>query len=464
VHVSGPYGTMTPTARPLPFLDALNPTHMWATLATGSHTSNRALPILQAAIDTARSGPLTMAEITSRAGVAATTVYRYFSDVPSLDGIAHLILLEESLMKQSAWAHPDNDAVWDASSINAALRNWASTLATGHDATQQVRSVAVIRATPGLGSHLRGVVQRAAHHVAGPLRDWQARGFITHDVDAYVQALLLQNLHLAGWFHRMRRESDPSADDPRWRNLITTTTLGLQQTHSRDLLVGEMSLDRHSRQSSLPATKIDIDAELTRVLGCEIDSPTHAHLNVVRCALALSLEHPNSDFTIAELHRRSGTPPKQIYELFSGKEQIRRIVLWAFTSATIAAHIGLLRFIPEADNPRVFLSDMLQRFAEPDGIVNRAHRLQGVSTLWALTDHSEHLSHLTEVTSQAADALAQVQQSGRLSDRAAADSVVDLLTGLTMSRAVLDTVGNRLPNSVWARQLDLTFGNLLSVA
>jgi len=454
---------MTRSAKPLPILDSLDPTRMWATLATGSHTADRAMPILQAAIDSARLGPVTMADVTSRAGVAATTVYRYFSDIPSLEGIAHLVLLEESLLVQGAWAHPDNAAPWDPQSVERTLGHWATSLATsGQSGLEHVRLVATIRAVPELDSHLTAAMQRAAHRVAGRLRDWQARSLIADDLDPLVQSLFMQNLHLSGWFRRLRRyDDDQHGDDPRWRGLLSTMAHDLQRVGARRALATDTWSRAERRAGCLPAAPADIDVELERILTIEIGDPSPTHERLVRSALSLSLASPVSGFTITELHQHSGVPPKRIYELFSGKDQIHRIALWAFTSATITAHIGLLRHLPDADDPQVFFSDMLQRFAESDGFDNRAHRLQGVNRLRALTARHDHLAHLIDTTSQATDALAEVQQSGRLSDRVPADTVVDLLAGMTMSRAVVDTIGDQLPDAAWGWQLDATFGELL---
>lgn len=130
----------------------------------------------------------------------------------------------------------------------------------------------------------------------------------------------------------------------------------------------------------------------------------------------------------------------------------------------MVAHIGLLQHLPDADDPQTFLSDMLQRFAEPDAVPNRAHRLQGVNSLYSLAARHDHLAHLIDTTTQAAEAVAHVQQAGRLSDRVPADTVVDLLAGMTMSRAVIDTIGDQLPDAAWGWQLDTTFGELLGTA
>lgn len=463
MHVGQLGCVMTRSAKPLPIFDSLDPTRMWATLATGSHTANRAMPILQAAIDSARLGPVTMADVASRAGVAATTVYRYFSDIPSLEGIAHLILLEESLLVQSAWAHPDNTAAWDADSVDHTLGHWASSLAAStHGGMEQVRSVATIRAVPELDSHLTAAMQRAAHRVAGRLRDWQARSLITDDVDPFVQSLFMQNLHLSGWFRRLRRhDDDHHGDDPRWRSLLAMVAHDVQRPGPRRVLATGTWFGNSGRHGQLPPAPALLDIELERILTIEIGDPSPVHDRVVRSALTLTLASPISDFTITDLHEHSGVPPKRIYELFSGKEQIRRVGLWAFASATVAAHIGLLRHLPDADDPQTFLSDMLQRFAEPDAMLNRAHRLQGVSSLYSLSARHNHLAHLIDITSQATDALAQVQREGRLSDRVPADTVVDLLAGMTMSRAVIDTIGDQLPDAAWGWQLDATFGELL---
>lgn len=455
---------MTKSAKPLPIFDSLDPTRMWATLATGSHTSDRALPILHAAIESARRGPVTMADVATRAGVAATTVYRYFSDITTLEGIAHLILLEETLLVQSAWAHPDNTAVWDATVVSSTLGHWASSLAIGGTSVrEQVRSVSTIRSVPELGSHLTARLNRAAHRCAGRLRDWQARSLISSDIDPFVYSLFMQNMHVSGWFRHLRRhDDDQHGDDPRWRGLLTAITGDLQHLGPPHVLAPDSWSGPRGRHPQLPMTSPDVNAELDRILQVEINDPSPAHHLVIRSALALAYNSPISDFTITDLNQHSGIPPKQLYELFSGKEQIRRIALWAFTSATIAAHIGLLRHLPDSDNPQVFLSDMLQRFAEADGVSNRAHRLQGVNSLHSLSGQQEHLAHLINVTSEATDALAMVQASGRLNNRVAADTIVDLLTGLTMSRAVLDTVGDHLPDAAWGWQLDSTFGDLLS--
>ena len=449
----------------IPVPGRMEPMRLWATLATGAHTAHRVMPILQAAVDSARLGPITMADVSTRAGVAGTTIYRYFNDMQSLEALAHLILLEDSLARYGGWAHPDNTSDWDDDLVGSALENWAGALAAStDDGISGIRSIAVVRGVASLAPHLTAMIERSVVATSGRLRDWQARSLVTDEIDTYVQAVFMHSLDHTGWFRRsLRSTHDGRTADPRWHALLSTIAHDLRRLEPRTPLADNTWTNSVQRPPRLPDVPVELSSEIDRILALEVTDPTPTHRRVIDEALGLLIDHPASDFTIGDLTQASGVPPKRLYELFPSKDIIRRVALWSFTSATISAHLGLLRHIGNAEDPAVFLSDMVNRFAEPDGIRNRAHRLQGVATLRDVPQRDAYLALIHDTVDAGSAALGEVQRDGRLNDRLAPDTFAELLAGLTVSRAVLDTLGSALPDAAWGWQLDSTFGNLLHI-
>lgn len=427
----------------------------------GRRTAHRVQPILEAALEALKAGELTVGAVARRSGIGVATIYRYFDGADELVRVTNLLAMSETL---SSVTHAFLAGTSRIDSIDE-FQKLTPVVAAAQSAFSHpdviFRLLASIDDVVQHGSsdnELRALLLELALPVAGAIREWQAYWVVNDDVESFVTAVAIVTMGFAGWLAA-------TGETDQWTELLATIFGNLARDREVRTLADD-SWNPGLRLSSLTLTAPNVSDEAERILNLEIPDATERHRVVVMSALDLTLTNPDREFSVAELIAHCGIAVKEIYTLFREKSQIARIASWGFASATISAYLDSAAIsIKSAGDARAterVLSDVLQRFAEPNSAKNRRIRLRGLRSLAAIDEPLAHLATVLSSRDQLALAIEGASNAGNLMQVASPTAVANLIAGVPVMRTVNDALGGTIGNASWGWFLDVTFGQLLA--
>lgn len=430
--------------------------------SAGWKRTQRAVRVLEHAIEAARVDELEVNSLCDTAGISPPTLYSYFPSFKDLVLTANLVLLEEEFTRIGRWAIGGDDE-WDVGTTQQRLGEWSGSVLKTENALGRLQIASKARAVSGGPAALRLVLRRSAQRGTDRLRELQARRIVAPQFDAFAQTQFMNTAGLLGWWNDALPAESPvrstSADVTLVFDHIAANLLSHPQPRPS---TSNPSLDVIEHALRLPTIDPLFDEELHRILALEVELVDDRHFQVVRSALDLLIANPSGNFSIAELVARSGIPPKTLYGLFVDKEQILRVALTAFTTSTASSYVQSLQHLQESPDPLRLVIKVVNRFRDPGSQHYRLLRLNGYAAASSVSG-AVHLTTVEASARLAVSGLEASQRAGLLRDDVPARTVISIILGLGGVRPVLDVLGNGLPDAVWVRQLENLFTGLLAV-